>query len=214
MKHVKYPRTKHLPWSLGVTDDDKMHKNTSVFDGHEVVVSIKMDGENTTFYGDGYLHARSLDSRGGVDRDWVKSFATQIAFNLPAGWRVCGENLWARHSIAYENLPSYFMGFSIWDDENRCLSWDETLTYFDLLGITPVKQIYRGIWDEQKIKDLVDVLDLEKDEGYVVRFASAFHYSEFGEKVGKFVRKGHVQTDKHWRHAGIFTVNGLQNAKS
>lgn len=36
-----------------------------------VVITEKMDGENTTLYRDG-LHARSLDSRHHPSRNWVK----------------------------------------------------------------------------------------------------------------------------------------------
>ena len=43
---VKYPRTYHAPWSEGITDDDRMHKDMSVFVGRRVIVSTKMDGEN------------------------------------------------------------------------------------------------------------------------------------------------------------------------
>jgi hypothetical protein len=42
-------------------------------------------------------------------------------------------------------------------------------------------------------------LDPEKDEGFVVRNADRFHYDQFNYNVVKYVRKGHVQTDKHWR---------------
>ncbi|MEL7307213.1 MAG: RNA ligase family protein, partial [Pseudomonadota bacterium] len=39
---------------------------------------------------------------------------------------MCGENLYARHSISYNNLPSYFMAFSVWNELNQCLSWQDT----------------------------------------------------------------------------------------
>jgi len=45
-RYVKYPRTYHLPWSPGVTKDDRVIKSTNVFEGREVVVTVKMDGEN------------------------------------------------------------------------------------------------------------------------------------------------------------------------
>ena len=41
----KYPRTSHLPWSLGSTDDDKMLQSVDHFIGQEVVVTVKLDGE-------------------------------------------------------------------------------------------------------------------------------------------------------------------------
>lgn len=196
---IKYPRTPHLPWSPGATDDDRILHDLSFFEGRRVIGTVKMDGENTTMYSDG-LHARSLDSKGGADRDWVKQFWSGFAHSIPYGWRICGENLWARHSIHYTDLPSYFMGFSVWNEFNSCLDWDTTVEYFELFGITPVKVIYDGLWDESAIRKLHATLDTEKDEGFVIRVADSFHYDYFGTSVAKFVRKGHVQTDKHWRH--------------
>lgn len=199
---TKYPRTPHLPWSPGTTSDDKILRDMTHFEGKMVVVTLKMDGENTTMYSN-HIHARSIDSRGGVDRDWVKTFWSTLAHDIPEGWRICGENLYARHSIAYNDLPSYFLGFSMWDNSNKCLSWNDTVTYFLTLGITPVEVIWQGIWNESIIGNLHKSLDAETDEGYVVRLADSFHYDDFGKSVAKYVREGHVQTDKHWRQSEI-----------
>jgi len=210
--YVKYGRTFHLPWSPGIHDDDKALKSCAQFEGEEVVISVKMDGENTTAYADGHVHARSIDSRGGEDRAWVKRFLSEnVCYNLPTGWRVCGENLWAEHSIPYADLPSYFLGFSIWTEHNECLAWDETLEYFELLGITPVPVIWRGTWDEKAIRAECDLTTVEWGvrEGYVVRKARSFRYADFKSSVAKYVRAGHVQTTKHWRAGQRFTPNGL-----
>jgi len=198
MEYIKYPRTHHLPWSPGATDDDKILADLSCFNGKRVIVTKKMDGENTTMYSD-HVHARSLDSKGGIDRDWCKTFWAGLAHNIPNNWRICGENLWAKHSIHYADLPSYFMGFSVWDEHNTCLSWDDTLDYFELLGIDPVPAMYDLIWDEDKIRKIHTELINDKDEGFVVRNADRFHYDQFQHNVVKYVRKGHVQTDSHWR---------------
>lgn len=205
---VKYPRTNHLPWSPGVNDDDRILTDLSVFEGKRVIVSMKMDGENTTMYSD-HIHARSLDSRGGEDRAYVKQMWAQIAHDIPQDWRVCGENLWAEHSIHYDNLPSYFLGFSIWNELNVCLDWDTTLEYFDLLGLKPVPVLFDGMWNEAEIIKIEESLKWEKDEGYVVRLAEAFPYSAFKTSIAKFVRKGHVQTTKHWRAGRQFNPNKL-----
>jgi hypothetical protein len=209
---VKYGRTFHLPWSPGAHDDDKTLTDCSQFEGEEVVISVKMDGENTSGYFDGHVHARSIDSRGGEDRAWVKQFlVNNVCFNLPEGWRVCGENLWAEHSIHYDDLPSYFLGFSIWNEQNVCLSWDDTLDWFAMLDITPVHVLYRGTWDEKAIRAACDLTIDEwgTREGYVVRKARAFTYGQFKSSVAKYVRAGHVQTTKHWRAGRSFTPNQL-----
>ena len=136
----KYGRTYHLPWSMGRSDDDKVLGDISHFVGAEIVCTEKFDGENSSLYHDGYTHARSVDSAAHESRDWLKGFWSQRSHELPSGWRVCGENLYAAHSIWYANLPSLFIGFSIWDDENNCLSWDSTLEWFELLGIQPARE--------------------------------------------------------------------------
>ena len=208
MNYIKYPRTFHLPWSEGVSSDDKILKNHK-FEGKEVVVTEKMDGENATMYHD-YIHARSLSSLGGEERAWVKQYWATIRHEIPKGWRICGENLWAKHSIAYNCLKSFFYGFSIWNDENFCISWKDANDYFSILGITPVPVLYVGIWNEKLIRELSNQMDLNKSEGYVVRLADSFHYNNFSTSVAKYVRKNHVQTDKHWSQAQ-FIPNVMDN---
>jgi len=205
--YTKYPRTFHLPWSPGATSDDKVVPSVSHFEGRQVVVTEKMDGENTTLYRN-HIHARSLDSKGGEDRAWVKQFWGSIRSDIPEGWRICGENLWACHSVQYTNLKSYFYGFSLWDCYNIVLPWVDTVEYFEMLGICPVPVLYSGVWDETVIRNLSNSLDFKKTEGYVVRLADSFHYDDFGVSVAKFVRADHVQTDKHWR-SQQFVANGL-----
>ena len=68
---VKYPRTPHLPWSPGASQDDVFSLDARHFEGQTVIITEKMDGENTTLYRD-YLHARSVDGRHHPSRNWVK----------------------------------------------------------------------------------------------------------------------------------------------
>lgn len=206
--YVKYPRTYHLPWSENMNKDDRMLDDMSIFEGKNIIVTEKMDGENTTMYSD-YIHARSLDGRHHSSRDWVKNFHASIAQDIPEGYRVCGENLFAKHSIGYDKLPSYFMGFSIWNDKNVCLSWRETIEWFKLLGITSVPVLYSGIYDEKIIKHLFDNKNWSNTEGYVLRLEEEIPYSEFRKKVGKYVRKDHIQTVKHWMHGQPIVKNEL-----
>ncbi len=165
----------------------------------------KMDGENSSLYRDGY-HARSLDSRHHPSRNWVKAMHAGIAHLIPEGWRVCGENLYALHSIAYDALPSYFLMFSIWNDNNQCLAWDETVEWADLLGLSHVPVLYDGTYDEARLRAMKP--DTDVSEGYVVRLAESFSFSEFGDVVAKWVRTNHVQSEEHWMHKAV-VPNGL-----
>lgn len=209
---VKYARTLHLPWSPGATSDDKMLLSTDCFKNKTIVITEKMDGENTSLYKD-YIHARSLENYSSHEsRSWMKTFHASIAHNIPDNFRICGENIFAKHSIYYEDLTSYFQGFSIYDNNNICLSWKETLEYFELLNITPVKTLYTGNFDDIETalkKADLSIFSDKTIEGYVIRLADAFPYSEFSTSVAKMVRKDHVQTDKHWKHTKI-TPNKLK----
>lgn len=195
----KYPRTFHLPWSRSIPNDDKLMTVETLkgFHGKRVIVTEKLDGENTTMYTD-HMHARSIDGRFHASRDWVKAFWGNIRADIPPGWRVCGENMYALHSIFYDELLSYFYGFSIWNNQNVALSWDDTMEWFKLLGITPVPVLYDGVYDEAKIQSLWTEEQRNRMEGYVVRMADPIPFDQFHQMVGKFVRKGHVQTNSHW----------------
>ena len=204
--YIKYPRTPHLPWSPGSSSDDTYLFDTAHFENREVVVTEKMDGENTSIYQAG-MHARSLDSRHHVSRDWVKQLHGQIAHEIPAGWRLCGENVYARHSVAYESLESFFYVFSIWNADNEALSWSETCEWAALLGLSLVPVLYSGLWNEEAIRELR--LDTDRQEGYVVRLAERFRFADFTSSLAKWVRRGHVQTDQHWMSMEI-VPNGLR----
>lgn len=197
---IKYPRTYHVPWSDGVSSDDKIIKDLSHFEGREIVMTEKMDGENTTLMNLWY-YARSLDSAHHPSQNWVKGLWGNIKHDIPEDWRICGENLYAQHSIKYDKLKSFFLTFSIWDENNYCLSIDETLEYCELLQIEHVPILYRGIWNEEKIKSIK--LNTENQEGFVISLADGFHYDEFNKWVVKWVRKNHVQTDTHWKNNKI-----------
>lgn len=199
----KYPRTYHFSFSPGTTSDDRFLPSDDLFLGKEVVVTEKMDGENTTMYPD-HIHARSLDSNHHPSRTIVKQIHGQICANIPDGWRICGENMYAKHSIFYDKLPAYFLVFSIWNGD-FCLSWKETKDWCELLGLKTVPELYIGPWDIEIIKKLFTGVSLcgGEQEGYVVRTMDGFNYGDFSSHVGKFVRAKHVRTSAFWLNEPI-----------
>lgn len=201
---TKYPRTYHLPFSPGVTKDDKIQHDLSYIKGL-FIVTEKVDGENTTMTRD-YIHARSLDSKWDETRDKVYGIWGNIKHDIPEGWRICGENMYTKHSIKYKNLNSYFLVYSIWNERNECLSWVDTKDWCNLLGLITVN-VLAVI---QSIDDLKDIqINTETQEGYVIRPANSFPFEIFHKVVLKWVREKHVQTDKHWRHSKL-EINELK----
>lgn len=220
MSRVKYPRTMNFAWSESNSSDDVWWKDSTRLAGKQVVVTEKMDGECTSIYPDGHIHARSIDTQHHPSRSWVKQLAGQIAHEIPQGWRICGENVYAYHSIFYTELPSYFLVYGVYDGD-RCLSWADTEEICSLLGLHTVPVIYKGLWDEKTVRELwtgtgayptyegKDGFGLLRPkfpddfspcvaEGYVVRIADHFQYADFAKSVAKYVRANHVKTDSHW----------------
>jgi len=156
------------------------------------------------------IHARSLDSKSHPSRDWVKGLWSQVRWSIPDGWKVCGENLYARHSIPYDNLESYFEVFSIWDDEGWILDWETTQAFCEEWGLVTVPTLFTTMFNEGMLRTFHEDSSyawkpFERDtmEGYVVRPFYSFNSVNFERAVLKWVRPNHVTTDDHWMHKAI-----------
>lgn len=207
----KYPRTPHLPYSESRTDDDKtLSSDDHLAALNEVVVTVKMDGENTTVYPDGYVHARSLEGVSHEWQNWLRGHVWNFCTGIPSDWRICGENLYAKHSIGYkfDSIEDTFQVFHI-AKGGTFLSWDNVKSVCEALGLKTVPEIYRGPYDRKLIMDAFERYKAEaaehgqEVEGFVVRYSGEFPYHLFDEYVAKYVRANHVQTDKHWRETWV-----------
>ena len=207
LDYVKYPRTYHALWSPNVGRDDRVHSGDSMkkFLNRNLIVTIKLDGENSNLYPK-YYHARSINSAHHESRSWIKSFHARIAHDIPKDWRLCGENMFAKHSIHYKHLKSYFYLFSIWNEKNICLSWADTVEWANLLGIQTVPVM--SFCSFGQISEMENYLENafedyckyspDECEGYVIRIADSFPYRDFRNYTAKVVRKDHVQTEANW----------------
>ncbi|MGH8077580.1 MAG: RNA ligase family protein [Lysobacter sp.] len=191
---VKYPRTYLLPWSEFVSVGERSHASAQQFAGRRVVVTEKMDGENVTLYRD-FMHTRSVAANPHFSREWIEQRWRDIRDRIPAGWRVCGEYVFATHTIEYSNLPSYFLGFSVWNESNVCLDWDATCAFLGELGMASVPVLYDGPFDESRIGDVWQGHGGPHSEGYVLRVADEIPYRDFRRLVGKFVREDYRQSE-------------------
>lgn len=222
VQRTKYGRTPHLPWSPGFTKthdelDDVVLDAAPWLTGETVVVTEKMDGENTTMYhGEGNVHARSLDGRSHPSRSYVKALHARIREDIPLGMRIVGENMQAVHSLKYHDIPPYLV-FAIFESTPHgwaCLSWDDTKEWCELLSLSTVPELYRGPWNEKLIRAAYDWREndtllsvyggcIGEREGYVVRTADRFLEKNLAHNVAKFVRPSHVRTDRHWIHRQV-----------
>ena len=199
LEAIKYPKTMHFDFSQSLQNDDRRLETLEDFEGRQVVVTEKLDGENATIYSD-YYHPRSVIDDGHASRNWLKGFIPTFQYMIPENLRVCGESMYAEHSIRYENLDTFFYVFSIWNNNsNICLDFHKTEILCYEWGLRTVPVLYEGIFDYEKIKGIYENLDFEKQEGIVCRVEGMFFLDQFQTHVAKAVRPKHVATDEHWK---------------
>lgn len=201
----KYNRTYHLPWSPGATNDDRIATDTEGLVGTEIVITEKLDGENTGMTDKGvYARSHAAFTTSPWSREVRLIHKMKVEDQLGDGVFLFGENMEGIHSIEYTNLDSYFYIFGV-RDNNIWIPWNQVEEYSYLLDIPTVPVLFRGVVNSVKeLKDLVEDLVSKPSklggpiEGVVVRNAGMFHNDDFADNVMKWVRKGHVQTDEHW----------------
>jgi hypothetical protein len=208
---AKYPRTFHLPWSPGGTSDDKRLSDVSALVGVEIVATEKCDGSNLTYTRKSVFSRSHAGPPGHPSFDLAKATHARIAHMVSEGISVFCEYCYAVHSITYEALPSYSLVFGVRDDvAGSFWDWDMVTAQAADLGLPTVPVLFRGsVGSPEELRALTEKLSREPSifggsrEGIVVRVTASFPEAEFGKRVGKWVRKDHVQTDEHWLHQAI-----------
>ena len=204
---VKYPRTPHLPWSPGMTSGDRVVSQDGMhtLSASPLVVTEKMDGGNVTLMRDAF-YARSMDSGTPRWEKFAKAEWARVAHEIPDGWRVSAESMWARRSVPYEGLDSPILVFGMWS-KTSLLSWEDTQEWAAILELSTVPVLglphslvgAHGLWVSQR--------DERSSEGFVVRDSREFPAEQFPLRVAKWVRANHVRTSAAWRHQSTFPTN-------
>ena len=218
MNKLKVPRIYHLPWSQSLNKDDKYIHNNNLFVNKQVVILVKYDGESTSLYSDGTFHARSLYSKSNPSRDWLHNWWSNIVFTDEykqllikyPDLRLVGENMYAVHTIKYNNLPDFFILHSAWN-ELTCLSWDETEAISILLNMSTAAVLYRGLYVESiaKLYNSLELYNHDPIEGYIIRNSQSYNYLDSDNNIAKFVSSNFKidDTKKHWTSQTITRNN-------
>jgi hypothetical protein len=213
MERFKYPRTPHLPWSAGVTRDDRVIASLDELNSRELIVTEKLDGSNICFT------KEVVFSRGGnathASFDWLKGWHAGIRNLLIKDVYYYAEYCYAVHSITYLGLDHYVNLFAVRSEYDSGMGdvwwpWEDIVRYSATLDIptVPVIGAYRANSIEQLKKDS-EFITKEQSfykgprEGFVVRYPGYIRIDQFDTHVAKWVREGHVQTDDHWMHQAI-----------
>lgn len=219
MDSPKYNRTFHLPWSKGATNDDKIAPSIDSLLNVEIVITEKMDGSNTSLESNGCFARTHSGPPVHPSFDGLKALHATIKYKIPNHIQFFGEWCFALHSIAYNELPGYFLMFNVRELSFGNIiwySWDDVEMWAEELEVPTVPTLFKGVVKTaQELQDLVESFMIQPSkcggirEGVVVRVARQFYDSEFSQCVMKCVRANHVQTSEHWRDQAI-TKNKLK----
>lgn len=223
---TKFPSTPHLAVLDGATvrhDKVLSHRKRDQFLSHEVTVEEKIDGANLgiSFGGDGSLR---LQNRGSflvkpmtgqwkVLSEWIEPLTDRLFDLLTDRYILFGEWCYATHSVHYDRLPDWFVGFDIFDSvksEFFCKSKRDEM--FSTLGIIAVPCLTKGRLAFAEVVELLghshfgDVLA----EGLYLRY-------DIGDWLGqraKLVRPDFIQSIvQHWSR-GPLQKNRLEGYQS
>lgn len=209
MDSPKYNRTFHLPWSKGCTNDDKMAASVEKLIGVPIVITEKMDGSNTSIEAAGCFSRSHAGAPTHASFDGLKMLHAEVGYQIPPDMQFFGEWCFALHSIAYSELPGYFLLFGIreLDSEDAFwYAWEEVEEYSEYFELPTVPVLFKGtVSSEKELQQLVESFMTQPSacggirEGVVARVQREFKDSEFAECVMKCVRANHVQTSEHWK---------------
>jgi hypothetical protein len=159
----KYPRTRHIDGSrLQPGDEDLSAVPFKQLAGRHLVIEEKVDGANAgiRFDPDGKLLLQSRGhylTGGGRERhfdlfkQWAHERADALRPVLGDRYVLYGEWLYAKHTVFYDELPSYFMEFDVLDTVDG--SFLDTPRRAELLRgvpLTSVRVLFSGTLERAK----------------------------------------------------------------
>lgn len=212
----KFPTTPHLALIGGVkirNDKVMSESERNVFLQYEIIVEEKVDGANLgiAFDAGGNICAQNrgaylpLQSSGQWKKlsDWILPKTEALFEQLTDRYILFGEWCYAQHSVVYNLLPDWFLGFDIYEKStSRFFSCAVRNDIFQKLGISQVPQIACGRFTLPELNKLLSKSRFgEKPaEGLYLRHDQGDNLVQ----RAKFVRPAFIQAvDQHWSRSGI-----------
>lgn len=216
----RFPHTPHLAWlGPGQPRDDKVLSQQEIEDllSGEVIIEEKIDGANIGFSlndeGDllvqsrgGYFTPQTAHRQFQPLWNWLDYRREDLCDMLWSNLVLFGEWCYAKHSIYYDALPDWFLGFDIYDKESKRF-WDTSERDYVLqqYGLHSVPRLVRGHFSLSDLTTLLTVLKQSQVgsgpmEGIIVRKEDA----NYTVARGKLVRAEFTQAiDAHWSRQPI-----------
>lgn len=218
---TKFPSTPHLAGLPGASvRDDKVlsHSERDLFLTHEVTIEEKIDGANLgiSFDDAGNIQAQNRGNllQEPMSGQW-KSFPEWLALRgdrffevLTDRYILFGEWCYAKHSISYDCLPDWFIGFDIYDCQaSRFVSKARRDGLLAKLEVDAIACLASGRFSFAEINGYLGTsrYGQTEAEGLYLRYDDG---DWLGQRA-KLVRSDFIQSiDTHWSR-GPLEVNRL-----
>ena len=212
----KFPSTPHLAL-LGHVDirGDKVmtESEQNVFLQHEIVVEEKVDGANLgiSFDSDGTIRAQNRGEYLQIPftgqwkklREWLTAKTDTLFEPLTDRYILFGEWCYAQHSVSYNRLPDWFLGFDIYDkNTHRFISCNRRDELFQMMNVSPVPIITVGHFTLSELTEFLShsIVGDDPAEGLYLRI----NQGDLLEQRAKLVRPAFIQSvDQHWSRSAI-----------
>jgi ATP-dependent RNA circularization protein (DNA/RNA ligase family) len=214
----RFPHTPHLAWlGRGQPRDDKVlsQGEAAALLAGAVVVEEKVDGANLGFSttADGVLRAQNRGGYLAPDHchaqfkplwGWLRPRQADLAAALWPDLMLFGEWCYAVHSVVYDRLPDWFLGFDVYDRSSGAF-WDSPRrdALLGSLGLQPVPCLARGGFLLADLEGLLagqSRVGASPLEGVLIRKESG----GFTTARAKLVRPEFTQAiDVHWSRGAL-----------
>lgn len=216
--YYKFPSTSHLAiLGTNVVRNDKVmsERERNDFLNHELVIEEKVDGANLGISFDSLGNVR-LQNRGSYLHapysgqwkklsEWLVPKMDLLFEVLKDQFILFGEWCYAQHSVYYNRLPDWFLGFDILHKkELKFFSCQRRDEIFNNADISEVPLIKKGSFSLKELISLLSnsCLSDEPMEGIYLRFDDG----DWLGKRAKLVRPEFIQSIKeHWSKRKIKT---------
>ena len=214
----RFPRTPHIAWLAEASPrDDKLlspAEAEALLDG-EVVIEEKIDGANLgiSLGPDGDLRLQNrgqflMPPYGGQFArlgSWLAPKENAVFDALDENQILFGEWCAARHSVAYDRLPDWFLLFDVYDrSEDKFWSASRRDTLAGEIGLSIVPRLFQGRTTVPELKELVGSAVSQFREGTVEGVVLRSETPQWLVSKAKLVRSDFVQNiEEHWRGRAI-----------
>jgi hypothetical protein len=213
----KFPSTPHLATPKGVEiRDDKIlsEEERARFLARRLLVEEKIDGANLglSFDSSGAIRAQNrgeylvepFEGQWKKLGQWIDARLDPLFELLGDRLVLFGEWCYARHSIGYDKLPDWFVGFDVFDKEAELFySAERRNRAFEEAGVVPIPALAEGRFSLDELFGMLETRSAFADapvEGAYLRY-------DDGDRLGgraKIVRADFTQAiDERWSKGGI-----------